>query len=205
MRFLLLIIFLRSDLVGFSRIWSHFSAFDGTWECATDGPDGTDNPESFRGIREIRAIRGQKCFRSFQRGVRKRNCRSALQNAARARRGGVFPPSILRTPCSGLSSRQSWGDYGTSGNKPKTFHRFSGTIFLGGVGSALVIERQWVAMGKIPKNWENAKKSAKYFPWDIRFSAKMPLLVQMRSAGAPTAARGGAHSPRTEFEDPGRL
>jgi len=34
-------------------------------------------------------------------------------------------------------------------------------IFLGGVGSALVVERQRLAKEKIPKNMENAKKSAK--------------------------------------------
>jgi hypothetical protein len=34
-------------------------------------------------------------------------------------------------------------------------------IFLGGVGTALVAEKQGVAAEKVPKNREKAKKSAK--------------------------------------------
>jgi hypothetical protein len=67
---------------------------------------------------------------------------------------------------------RSWADYGTSRNKQKTFHRFSGTISFGGVGLLLVVGGQWLATEKIPKNRKNAKKSAKYFPWDPGFSAK---------------------------------
>jgi hypothetical protein len=43
------------------------------------------------------------------------------------------------------------------------------------VGSPLAVERQWVATEKIPRNVKNTKKSAKYFPWDPRFSAKGPF------------------------------
>jgi len=72
-----------------------------------------------------------------------------------------LPPSILRIPRSGLSFRHSRGDYGTSRNNHKTFHRFLGTIFLGEIGSPHVTENQQLASGKIPKSWKNAKKSAK--------------------------------------------
>jgi hypothetical protein len=34
-------------------------------------------------------------------------------------------------------------------------------IFFGGVGAALVAQKQGLATGEIPKNRENAKKSAK--------------------------------------------
>jgi hypothetical protein len=34
-------------------------------------------------------------------------------------------------------------------------------IFFGGVGSPLVVERQWLVTDKIPKNVKNTKKSAK--------------------------------------------
>jgi hypothetical protein len=47
-------------------------------------------------------------------------------------------------------------------------------ILFGGVGSAVVVERQRLAAEKVPKNRINSKKSAKYFPWDTGFSAKWP-------------------------------
>ena len=53
------------------------------------------------------------------------------------------------------------GNCGTSGKKPKTYGRFLGTIFFGGVGSRLVAERQGVAREKIPQNRKNSKKSVK--------------------------------------------
>jgi hypothetical protein len=67
----------------------------------------------------------------------------------------------LRIPGSGLIVRPSWGDDGTGRNGPKTYGSVFGTIFLGGVGSALMVERQWVAMEKVPGNRKNTKKSAK--------------------------------------------
>jgi hypothetical protein len=56
---------------------------------------------------------------------------------------------------------RSCGDYGTFQNGPKTYGRFLGMIFFGGVGPALVAQKQGFAAGKIPKNMENTKKSAK--------------------------------------------
>jgi hypothetical protein len=47
-------------------------------------------------------------------------------------------------------------------------------IFLGGVRAALVAQKQGLATGKVPRNRKKAKKSAKYFQRDPRFSAKWP-------------------------------
>jgi hypothetical protein len=85
----------------------------------------------------------------------------ALQNAARVAQEGILSPSIFRIPRSGLSFRQSCGDYGTVRNGQKTYGSVFGMIFLGGAGAALVARKQRVATEKIPKNWKNAKKSAK--------------------------------------------
>jgi hypothetical protein len=52
-------------------------------------------------------------------------------------------------------------NYRTSRNEHKTYGSVFGTIFLGGVGSPLVIETQRLATQKVPKKRENAKKSAK--------------------------------------------
>jgi hypothetical protein len=60
-----------------------------------------------------------------------------------------------------MSFRQSRADYGTSRNGQKTYGSVFGMIFLEGLGAALVVERQWLAAEKIPKNMENTKKSAK--------------------------------------------
>jgi hypothetical protein len=111
-------------------------------------------------VREIGEIRGQKSIRLFRGRVRTRNGRSALQNASR-KTGGVLTPFVLCIPGSGLSFRHSRGDYGTVRNGQKTYGSVIGTIFFGGVGSSLAVEGQWVAKGKVPTNWENAKKSGK--------------------------------------------
>jgi hypothetical protein len=44
---------------------------------------------------------------------------------------------------------------------PKTYGRILGMIFFGGVGEALVAEKQGFANEKVPKKRKNAKKSAK--------------------------------------------
>jgi hypothetical protein len=56
---------------------------------------------------------------------------------------------------------RSCADYGTGRDGQKTYGRFFGTIFLGGVRSPLVVGRQWVAKEKTWKKRKNAKKSAK--------------------------------------------
>jgi hypothetical protein len=71
-------------------------------------------------------------------------------------------------------------EFTPSCEKRKTYGRFLGAIFLEKVGSALVIERQWVALQQIPKNRKNAKKSVKYFPSDLRFSSEDTLLRRFR-------------------------
>jgi hypothetical protein len=105
-----------------------------------------------------------ECVRAsaaFERGMRKRNCRSALQSAARARQTRISLPSILCIPHSSLSVRPSRGDYSILGNEAKTFHRFSGMIFFEGVRSPLVIETQLLAKEKVPQIRENTKNSSK--------------------------------------------
>jgi hypothetical protein len=52
-------------------------------------------------------------------------------------------------------------DSGTERKKAKTYRRFFGTIFFGGVGSAVMLERQSLAMKEIPKTWKNTKKRVK--------------------------------------------
>jgi hypothetical protein len=80
-----------------------------------------------------------------------------------------FLPVALSSSCCFQLSR---GDYGTSRKGQKTYGSVLGTIFFGGVGSPHIVERQLLAMEKIPKNRKNACKSAKYFPSDPGFSAK---------------------------------
>jgi hypothetical protein len=77
-----------------------------------------------------------------------------------------FPIELLIRSCA---------DYGIFRNKQKTYHRFFGTIFFGGVGSPLVVERQRLATEKIPKKRKNAKEYAKNFSSDPGFSAKEGL------------------------------
>jgi hypothetical protein len=47
-------------------------------------------------------------------------------------------------------------------------------IFWGGMGAALVVERQWLVADKITKKWKNAKKSVRYLAGYPCFSAKQP-------------------------------
>jgi hypothetical protein len=80
----------------------------------------------------------------------------------RARGGAAFyrcPPFASLDP--GCHFDIHDGDYGTSRSGQKTYGRFFGTIFLGGAGSAFVVERQWIAADKNTKKRKNAKKSAK--------------------------------------------
>jgi hypothetical protein len=42
-------------------------------------------------------------------------------------------------------------DCGTDWEKAKTYGRFFGTIFFGGVGSTVALETQWFAMKEISK------------------------------------------------------
>jgi hypothetical protein len=67
-------------------------------------------------------------------------------------------------------------DFTANGKKRKTYGRFLGMIYFGGVGFALALGTQGLATPKIPKNGKKAKKSVKYFPSDPRFSAKEMLI-----------------------------
>jgi hypothetical protein len=80
--------------------------------------------------------------------------------SARGSEGWAIESGSSRPPFPDVQTR-SHGDYRTSGNGQKTYGRFLGMIFLGGVGSPLVLERQPVTREKIQKSQKNAKKSAK--------------------------------------------
>jgi hypothetical protein len=67
-------------------------------------------------------------------------------------------------------------------------------IFFGGVGSPVVVERQWVAAEETPKNRKKACKYAKYFWPDPGFSAFVrrlpPSLKLWRDKSAFVEASG---------------
>jgi hypothetical protein len=75
------------------------------------------------------------------------------------------------------------GDFGTGAKKRKTYGRFFGMIFFGGVWAALVLEGQGVAGQKIPKIRKSAKKSVKYFWRERGFSAEEKLMRRMGRKG----------------------
>ncbi len=138
----------RSDLLGFSRIWSQKPGFPSLLPgLSRAGKKG----------RQIVHARQRRC----PAGRPKAELSFRAPKRLARRRGGGLPTSDLRIPRSGMSFRHSRGDYGTSRNGQKTFHRFLGTIFFGGVGGTLVVEGQWLATGKNTKNRKNSKKSAK--------------------------------------------
>jgi hypothetical protein len=54
----------------------------------------------------------------------------------------------------------------------KTYGRFSGTIFFGGLRFTQVPGQEWLASPKIPKNRKNTRKNVIFFERTPRFSAK---------------------------------
>jgi hypothetical protein len=88
--------------------------------------------------------------------------------------------------------------------KRKTYRRFLGMIFLRGLKSTLMIETQWLAMPKFPKNRKNAKKSVKYSPRTPRFSAKTDVCEKKKCVScSPCAAcqRGCAYGSGTALQN----
>jgi hypothetical protein len=67
-------------------------------------------------------------------------------------------------------------NFGTGSKKRKTYRRFLGMIYFGGVRAALVFEGQRVATKILSKSRKSAKKSVKYFLPKAHFSAKGKLI-----------------------------
>jgi hypothetical protein len=71
------------------------------------------------------------------------------------------------------------------GEKQKTYRRFLGMIFSGGVRAMLETERQRVTDEKDPKKWENAKNSCFLTKPERRFSAKSTFIHKGETPSSP--------------------
>jgi hypothetical protein len=65
--------------------------------------------------------------------------------------GAIFPPLAEETSKHSHDYYQSWPPLWHKAKKTKTYRRFFGTIYFGGVGSTVVVERQLLATRQILK------------------------------------------------------
>jgi hypothetical protein len=93
----------------------------------------------------------------------------------RARRGGVLPPYAFRLPSSGLSFRQSCGDYGISGKRQKTYGSVFGMIFLRKWGRCKRLKIKSLQAGKQEKACKTQEKVQNSFRGTHVFLQKAPL------------------------------